>query len=241
MVDSPLEIPGSLAGCLETHGQAETRARRDQATKPGDDARRRSGTCPTVFMAALWLAATLTSSGCLFEKKPRAFVVPALKPQPPVAAKPVPMVDDPPELADTLTPEVVPVPLPVAASMDPQLPPAPRPAAPARGPVPRAPAPVKTVPPPEPQQPPAPKITQILSPQESNNLTRTYEESMARVDRALLDLGKKILGAPDRDTLDLIRSFQTQAKQAREQDLVAAVNLAKRADGLAKDLLARLP
>src|SRR5579863_7128938 len=211
MLDSPLEIPGS------SHRAAAS------------------------WLAALWLAATLTTSGCLFQKKPRAFVVPAVKPQPPAAPKPVPMVDAPPELTASLTPEVVPVPLPVTASVDPQLPPAPRPPTPARGPVPRAPAPVKAVTPPEPQPPPPPKITQILSPQESNILTRAYEESMARVDRALLDLGRKNLAAQDRDTLDLIRSFQTQAKQAREQDLVAAVNLAKRADGLAKDLLARLP
>ena len=64
---------------------------------------------------------------------------------------------------------------------------------------------------------------------------------MGRVDRALLDLAKKNLASADRDTVDLIRSFQTQARQAREQDLVTAVGLAKRADVLAKDLLGRLP
>jgi hypothetical protein len=60
------------------------------------------------------------------------------------------------------------------------------------------------------------------------------------VDRALLDLGKKNLRSSDRDTVDLIRSFQSQAKQAHDEDLVTAVGLATRADVLAKDLLGRL-
>jgi len=38
-----------------------------------------------------------------------------------------------------------------------------------------------------------------------------------------------------------IQTFQKQAEQAREQDLVTAVNLARRADLLAQDLVKRLP
>jgi hypothetical protein len=49
------------------------------------------------------------------------------------------------------------------------------------------------------------------------------------------------LTAEQRDTAKLIQTFLSQAEQAREQDLVTAVNLAKRADLLAKDLLERLP
>jgi hypothetical protein len=73
-----------------------------------------------------------------------------------------------------------------------------------------------------------------------NDNTRAYNDSMARVERALTDLARKNLTVADRDTVDQIRSFETQAKQARDQDLVTAVNLAKRADVLANDLLGRL-
>jgi hypothetical protein len=38
-----------------------------------------------------------------------------------------------------------------------------------------------------------------------------------------------------------IQTFQKQAEQARELDLVTAVNLARRADLLAQDLIKRLP
>jgi hypothetical protein len=88
--------------------------------------------------------------------------------------------------------------------------------------------------------PAPPKITQIFTPQELQNYNRTYEESMTRIERALADLAKKTLAPPDRDTVDQIRSFQRQAKQAKDQDLVAAVSFARKADVLAKDLLGRL-
>ena len=38
-----------------------------------------------------------------------------------------------------------------------------------------------------------------------------------------------------------LQSLDVDASEAREQDLVTAVNLARRADLLAKDLLERLP
>jgi hypothetical protein len=46
----------------------------------------------------------------------------------------------------------------------------------------------------------------------------------------------------DQDSLVVrIRTFVMQAEQAREQDLVTAVSLARRADLLAQDLAGRLP
>jgi hypothetical protein len=185
------------------------------------------------------MAATLASSGCLFQKKPRAFVPPPMAPAKPVALKPVPMVDPPPALEAADAPSEIQGVVFVNASTSFPLPPPPAAATPAR-PVARTPAPPKIVPPETPPVAP-PKIAQILTPQESNNLTRTYDESMARVDRALLDLGKKNLAAADRDTVEQIRSFQAQAKQTKEQDLMTAIGFARRADALAKDLLGRLP
>jgi hypothetical protein len=51
----------------------------------------------------------------------------------------------------------------------------------------------------------------------------------------------KSLNGEQSEIADRIRTFEKQAEQAREQDLVTAVNLAKRADLLAQDLLQRLP
>jgi hypothetical protein len=54
-------------------------------------------------------------------------------------------------------------------------------------------------------------------------------------------LDRKPLTREQIDIRNRIRTFQKQAEQAREQDLVTAVSLARRADLLAKDLLERLP
>jgi hypothetical protein len=61
------------------------------------------------------------------------------------------------------------------------------------------------------------------------------------VQRALDGVARKNLTAEQRNRVMQIRDFQTQAKQARVDDLVTAVSLAKHADGLAKDLLDSLP
>jgi hypothetical protein len=57
----------------------------------------------------------------------------------------------------------------------------------------------------------------------------------------LAKLDGKRLSPEQMETANRIRTFRKQAEQAREQDLVTAVSLAKRADLLAKDLLERLP
>jgi len=50
----------------------------------------------------------------------------------------------------------------------------------------------------------------------------------------------KNLNREDRETAELVKNFLLQAEQQRDKDLAAAVNLAKRADSLAKDLLDRV-
>jgi hypothetical protein len=54
-------------------------------------------------------------------------------------------------------------------------------------------------------------------------------------------IDRKNLTPEQSKTAETIRTFQKQAEQAREQDLLTAVNIARRADLLAKDLLERLP
>jgi hypothetical protein len=61
------------------------------------------------------------------------------------------------------------------------------------------------------------------------------------VRKALAKLAGKNLTADQKNTAERVQTYLSQAEQAREQDLVTAVSLAKRADLLAKDLLERLP
>jgi hypoxanthine-guanine phosphoribosyltransferase len=51
----------------------------------------------------------------------------------------------------------------------------------------------------------------------------------------------KNLTAEQKDIVERIKTFRKQAEQAKEEDLLTAVSLAKRADLFAKDLLQRLP
>ena len=70
---------------------------------------------------------------------------------------------------------------------------------------------------------------------------RSIDESLDRVRRAVAVLAAKSLSAEQNEKLNQIRTFEKQAEQARPQDLVAAAQLAHRADVLAQDLLQRVP
>jgi hypothetical protein len=100
----------------------------------------------------------------------------------------------------------------------------------------------KPVPPPLENPPaPAPKLAQILSPDESRRNNQELDQSMDRVRRALATVGNRSLSPELKAIVERVRTYLSQAEQTREQDLVTAVNLARRADLLAKDLLERLP
>jgi hypothetical protein len=81
----------------------------------------------------------------------------------------------------------------------------------------------------------------MFTPAQEREYNQTLAESFARVDSALARLEGRQLTADQIRTADRIRTFRRQAEQAREQDLVTAVSLARRADLLAKDLLGHLP
>jgi len=85
------------------------------------------------------------------------------------------------------------------------------------------------------------RLSQILTPEESRRNTQEFDQYTESVKRALTKVQGRNLTAEQRDLAERAQTFLTQAEQAREQDLVTAVNLAKRADLLAKDLLERLP
>jgi len=102
------------------------------------------------------------------------------------------------------------------------------------------PKPATTAPQPDPQ--PAPRLGQILSPEQVRESNRTLEESLDRVRKALAILVKKTLSPDQAEILNRIQVFQKQAEDARvERDLVKAVSLARRADVLAKDLQDHVP
>ena len=181
---------------------------------------------------------SLHTSGCLFRSnKPiRVFSPPIAAPRQAAIAKTPPVLTAGPDLditESTSLPETVALPVPMPAL---PAPPAPAP--------PRNPTPPKQVtppPPPAPEPAPPPKITQMFTPAQKSELDRAIDDSLERVRKNLDMLGKKNLTGDQNEVVELIRTFQKQAEQAREQDLVTAVNLARRADLLAKDLIQRLP
>ena len=107
-------------------------------------------------------------------------------------------------------------------------------------------APVVAVPKPPPlpvENPPvpAPKLALILTPEESRRNNQELDQYTDSAKKALTRVQGRNLTPEQRDIAERVQTYLTQAEQAREQDLVTAVNLARRADLLAKDLLGRLP
>jgi hypothetical protein len=177
-------------------------------------------------------ALSLASTSCLRQKtqarvftppparaKPADPVAPPLPDPPRVAAAPSAVA--PPALPET-TPEVIGAPKRVARR--PLSPPPPKPPA--------------TV---TPESPVTPRLGQLFTAEELREHARTLDETLERVNRALAIVEGKNLTAGQKEIAERIRTFRKQAEQAREQDLLTAVSLARRADLLAKDLLERLP
>lgn len=185
------------------------------------------------------LAAFLPTSGCLFgpKKQVRVFVPPPPKKIDPAALKP-PTITAAPDVAignpdtPTLFASIT------VETIEFQPPPPPEPPHRAVRPVT---APPKQIPLPATVVVPPPKIAQIFTPDQLRDYTRTLDESLDRVERSLDTLSKRNLNAEQRDRMEQIRDFMKQAREAQEQDLITAVNLAKRADVLAKDLLDHSP
>ena len=187
------------------------------------------------------VALSLASTSCIFRQKappPRVFIPPPTRPAATAQAKAAPLPDAP-QLAVDLA-SVAPPQLPeITTDTLPEMPDAPRRAAHRTPPA---------VAPPKPQptevaapEPVAPKLAQMLTPEQQRENTKVLDESLERVNRNLAILEGKNLTPAQKEEAERIRAFQKQAEQAREQDLLTAVSLARRADLLAKDLLERLP
>ena len=178
---------------------------------------------------------SMTSSSCLFKKNTITFTPPPARPAPSVSSKPADLTGPPLIEGDPAAS------FPEASKSIPEIgeppPPKPAPRRPAVATVP--PKPAATTAPPE--TPPGPRIAQLFTPDQQREYNRSLDESLERVKRALMIVSGKSLTAEQNEIANKIRTFQKQAEEARDQDLLTAVTLAKRADVLAQDLLERLP
>jgi hypothetical protein len=184
------------------------------------------------------LMLSLASASCMRQKTlARVFIPPPARPQPVVSDVPATLAD-PPELSADIE-VLAPPPLPELPPDTLEVPEAPK----------RIPR--RTTPPVSPARPPAngnvtpetpaPRLAQRFTPEELRQNTRALEESLDSVNRILAVVEAKNLTADQKEIAERIKMFRKQAEQAKEEDLLTAVNLARRADLLAKDLLQRLP
>ena len=187
---------------------------------------------------SLLVSVCLGTSSCLFQKKPpRAFNPPPVAARIPPDATPV-VLPTPPQTSTEVAPGGE-----IAVTADqPPLPAPPKPIAPVVvAPRTDPPAATPTTAGVSPNPPAAPKPVQVYTAQERQALVRELEDSLGRVQQALARVENRRLNADQQSIVNRIKTFQQQALQERNQDLVAAVSLAKRADSLARDLLGRLP
>jgi len=184
--------------------------------------------------ASLWFAGAVGMSSCAFHKAPRIFNPPPLAAKAPEPLPPAPEIAPPMEAV--FEPTVYDFPNQTDPSLGfPELPPPPR-----------STRPVANFPKPQPapnEIPPAPalRLSQILTPEESKRNNQELDQYTDSAKKALTRVQGRNLTPEQRDIAERVQTYLTQAEQAREQDLVTAVNLARRADLLAKDLLGRLP
>ena len=179
-------------------------------------------------------ALSLGSSSCSHRKTKivRVFVPPPAKPRPPIVAE-IPELPQAPDIEAIDQPAL---PGDLFATMPPAGPPPPAPRRPA------PPARVAAPPPaPVPDAVPRPRLGQIFTAEQLREYNRNLDESLERVKRVLATVGGRSLNPDLAQIVGRIQTFQRQAEQARESDLVTAVNLARRADLLAQDLIKRLP
>jgi hypothetical protein len=192
------------------------------------------------------LAAALASSACLFSRQPQTVFTPPPAPRVPVAEAatlPAPprIGGDPnatiPPPTPNSVPEAPPPPVPKTPPRRPTVATAPpRTSGSAQAtPAPANPATESTAPSPAP-----PKLGQLFTPEQLRDYNRILDESLDRVRKAMAVLAKKNLNAEQTEAANRITTFQKQAEQARDQDIVTAANLARRADLLAQDLLERV-
>jgi hypothetical protein len=99
------------------------------------------------------------------------------------------------------------------------------------------PTPAQPSPPPGPAASPMPQLAEILTADQRRQYQAEFAQDVARSNAALKQAGGHNLTAPQRETVTRIRTFLNQAAAARYNDLATAVQLSRRADLLAQELL----
>ena len=192
---------------------------------------------PNLAALLLTLIAGLACTGCFGTAKkpakrfvpppaPRANAVPTAKPF--TAEMMAIPPDAEPESVEFAS--VVPVQLPMPLVPKPVQRPAAR-----ITPPPAAPAPVIPTPP-----APGPQLGELLSPGDRKQAEIDFLAMVQRARGSLERTEKRPLTAGQRDTVERIRVFLTQAENEKNRDIATAVQLARRADLLGQDLLRSL-
>ncbi|HEY3442028.1 MAG TPA: hypothetical protein VGK29_14810 [Paludibaculum sp.] len=114
--------------------------------------------------------------------------------------------------------------------------------APAPAPAPAAAAPPASPAPPEiaPETPvaPPPQLAELISDQRRGEMQREIEQSLERARSVLTTYAQRALNRRQSETANRIRTFIRQAEEAKSRDISTALQLARRADLLARDLSA---
>jgi len=195
---------------------------------------------PRFFPAVLALA--MASSSCFLRKSTAVFTPPPPQSRPEPQQKPVEpsLPPAPPDIQGDPMAALPELPVAMPQTLDP-----PRPAPPPRRGAAPTPPKAATAGPAGSAQPadtPAPpQLGQIFTPDQAREYNRVLNESLERVRKNMAIVAGKNLNAEQSEIANRIRTFEKQAEQAREEDLVTAVSLARRADLLAQDLIDRLP
>jgi hypothetical protein len=200
----------------------------------------------TYLRIPLILLLSLGFSSCWFAKKKAASSLPP--PPQPALLKPSPVIS--PSTDVVIPPASVPeppvqTPAPVAE--------APKAPEPEPEPVVKAPAPRrrKTVPKPALATPesvdattlppePAPQLSEMLTPAQRRQYEAGFAQSTRSAKAALSKTSGRILTPEQTQTAERIQTFLDQAEKSRPGDLGTALQLARRADLLAQDLLKSL-
>ncbi len=181
----------------------------------------------------------LSSTGCFWKTKPPA---PPATPPPQTKStatlKPAP----PPPNLETTVPNTAPPPVAVKLPDTPKPPQAKQPARRAKR---WKPAAIKTQPTPAPvtdsgpEAPPmpAPKLGDLLTDTQRADLVKKCDQAIQQARAALDQLAAKQLSPESAESAGRARVFIQQAEQARGRDPQTAVQLAQRAEVLARDLL----
>ena len=150
----------------------------------------------------------------------------------PVPPTPAPAETVAPQTPSTLAPS--PAPSPPAQTPQPQSPPQSPPASTQRRPT----RPSEPGNPGQPNQ--APRLGDILTPEQERQFNSEIDQSLARTQSSLEAIGNRKLTTEQQGVVAQIRSFVQQAQTTRKSNLPAARSLAERADVLARDLAGSL-